>query len=154
MKRKAWLGQFQPRQSLGALTLRVPPSPRAASCLALDSGHLDSGAFYDGNLKVEGAGPDTQWRFRLAPTNRNHVDATPCGTCHVDSCGYEPVRTCSHPAMVLALPSSQAIHVRLPSTTIQFVGIIEALKRAVTIVNPLQSPCKVHCRVTVVTDLK
>ena len=56
--------------------------------------------------------------------------------------------------MVLALPSSQAIHVRLPSTTVQFVGIIEALKRAVTIVNPLQSPCKVHCRVTVVTDLK
>ena len=38
-------------------------------------------------------------------------------------------RTCSHPATVLLLPSSQAIHVRLPSETVQFVRRREVLKR-------------------------
>ena len=41
------------------------------------------------------------------------------------------IRTCSHPAIVLALPSSQATHERLPSTTVQFVGRRVALRRAV-----------------------
>ena len=41
------------------------------------------------------------------------------------------IRTCSHPAIVLALPSSQATHERLLSTTVQFVERRVALRRAV-----------------------